>query len=87
MAEVCGIDENQLSKYANGVKRPELEQLQKLESTGINIHWLLTGRGDPDAPLHERDPAALFTLLRKALAELEERTTKEDSPNAHRDPP
>jgi transcriptional regulator with XRE-family HTH domain len=50
MAEVCGIDENTLSKYAKGARNPDFEQWEKLKKTGVNMHWLLTGEGEVDAP-------------------------------------
>lgn len=50
VAELSGITEQLLSKYANGSKKPGLGQLEKLAATtGVNVHWLLTGQGEMDA--------------------------------------
>lgn len=40
------VSQNQLSFYLNNVRIPGGEVLAKFAETGLNINWLLTGKGD-----------------------------------------
>jgi transcriptional regulator with XRE-family HTH domain len=48
IAEWAGLSYNTINNYVNAGRAPSAEILVKLaETKGINIHWLLTGVGQP----------------------------------------
>ncbi len=44
-SESTGIPVSTLKKYESGYRIPGGEALQQMSKVGINLHWLLTGRG------------------------------------------
>ena len=46
LGEVVGISPTQMSSYTSGSRVPSATTLQKLANAGININWLLTGKGE-----------------------------------------
>ena len=48
--EAVGLAPSRVSDYVNDRNSPNPEQLQRFAEVGLNIHWLLTGDGDMDAP-------------------------------------
>lgn len=49
-AKAVGMSKQQVSNYVNAVNGPGAKVLLRFASAGVNIHWLLTGDGDMDAP-------------------------------------
>lgn len=46
LAEALGIPEQTWSNYESGVALPGPIVLTLIEHTGVNPHWLLTGKGE-----------------------------------------
>lgn len=46
-AERTGIHPVQLRKYETDASIPGGEIMTKIASTGVNLHWLVTGEGEP----------------------------------------
>ena len=46
-AELVGIPYRTLQNYLSGERSPNIESLEKLAENGINVNWLITGRGSP----------------------------------------
>jgi transcriptional regulator with XRE-family HTH domain len=60
IAEWAGISYNTINNYINSGRLPSAEVLLKLhENRGVNIHWLLTGSGQPFS--HQPQPTTTFS--------------------------
>lgn len=46
LGELCGISRTQMSSYTSGTRVPNAQTLEKFANVGININWLLTGKGE-----------------------------------------
>ncbi len=53
-----GMTSGQLSNYTTGRVQPGTEILERFAGAGLNVHWLLTGRGEMDAPTTEKKEGA-----------------------------
>jgi transcriptional regulator with XRE-family HTH domain len=65
-AEATGVHLSAIRKYENCHSVPSSESLLAIAGTGVDLHWLLTGKGDMRAPSASPDPQATT----KADAEL-----------------
>jgi len=58
LAETTGVHLSAIRKYENRHSVPSRESLLAIASTGVNLHWLLTGIGDMRAPTDSEDDQA-----------------------------
>ena len=58
-AETTGVHLSAIRKYENRHSVPSSESLLAIASTGVDLHWLLTGKGDMRAPTSSDDEARL----------------------------
>ena len=56
-AEATGVHFSSIRKYENRNSEPSAETLLAISSTGVNLHWLVTGKGDMRASVNEPDSA------------------------------
>jgi transcriptional regulator with XRE-family HTH domain len=49
-AEATGVHPAQMSKYITGVSEPTRPIMERFAKAGLNVQWLLTGRGEMKAP-------------------------------------
>jgi transcriptional regulator with XRE-family HTH domain len=75
------LDKNQVSRYLTGRNKPNMVFMEMIADDGADLTWIVSGR----KPLTEIDPAAMFKTMRRLLNDLEEKTIKEDTPDADRD--
>ena len=54
-AETTGVHLSAIRKYENRHSVPSSESLLSIASTGVDLHWLLTGDGDMRAPTSTGD--------------------------------
>ena len=54
-AETTGVHLSAIRKYENRHSVPSSESLLAIASTGVDLHWLLTGKGDMRAPVASGD--------------------------------
>ena len=54
-AEATGVHLSAIRKYENRHSVPSSESLLAIASTGVDLHWLLTGKGDMRAPTSSDD--------------------------------
>ena len=57
-AETTGVHLSAIRKYENRHSVPSSESLLSIASTGVDLHWLLTGKGDMRAPTGSDDDEA-----------------------------
>ncbi len=57
-AETTGVHLSAIRKYENRHSVPSSESLLSIASTGVDLHWLLTGKGDMRAPESSDDDEA-----------------------------
>ena len=57
-ADTTGVHLSAIRKYENRHSVPSSESLLSIASTGVDLHWLLTGRGDMRAPTSSGDDEA-----------------------------
>jgi transcriptional regulator with XRE-family HTH domain len=57
-AEATGVHLSAIRKYETRHSVPSTESLLAIASTGVDIHWLLTGEGDMRAPAIDPDSQA-----------------------------
>ena len=57
-AETTGVHLSAIRKYENRHSVPSSESLLSIASTGGDLHWLLTGKGDMRAPESSDDDEA-----------------------------
>ena len=57
-AEATGVHLSAIRKYENRHSVPSSESLLAIASTGVDLHWLLTGKGDMRAPTSSDDDEA-----------------------------
>lgn len=50
LAAALGLKDSQVSDWINDRFPPGTDNLVRLAGVGLNVHWLLTGDGDMDAP-------------------------------------
>jgi transcriptional regulator with XRE-family HTH domain len=71
-AEAAGINPSQLSDYIADKYIPRGDVLTKFAELGLNVNWLLTGKGEmDDAPPPDPIGIDLRTIDRKAFKSLE----------------
>lgn len=70
-AQATGIHLSAIRKYESRSSLPSGESLLAIASTGVNLHWLLTGEGDTRAPAGGSVPPAPVS----PAAELAQRLT------------
>ena len=58
-AQATGVHLSAIRKYENRHSVPSGESLLAIASTGVDLHWLLTGDGDMRAPTHSSDKASM----------------------------
>jgi transcriptional regulator with XRE-family HTH domain len=58
LAEATGVHVSAIRKYENGHCVPGYESLLAIASTGVNLHWLLTGEGEMHAKVNRLGSAA-----------------------------
>ena len=54
-AEATGVHLSAIRKYENRHSVPSSESLLAIASSGVDLHWLLTGKGDMRAPTSSDD--------------------------------
>jgi transcriptional regulator with XRE-family HTH domain len=57
-AEATGVHLSAIRKYEGRNSVPSGESLLAIAGTGVDLHWLLTGRGDMRAPSNTDDSTA-----------------------------
>ena len=57
-AEATGVHLSAIRKYENRHSVPSSESLLAIAGTGVDLHWLLTGKGDMRAPTSSDDDQA-----------------------------
>jgi transcriptional regulator with XRE-family HTH domain len=57
-ADATGVHLSAIRKYENRHSVPSSESLLAIASTGVDLHWLLTGKGDMRAPTSSDDDQA-----------------------------
>lgn len=57
-AETTGVHLSAIRKYENRHSVPSSESLLSIASTGVDLHWLLTGKGGMRAPTSSDDDEA-----------------------------
>lgn len=57
-ANATGVHLSAIRKYENRHSVPSSESLLAIASTGVDLHWLLTGKGDMRAPTSSDDDQA-----------------------------
>ena len=57
-AEATGVHLSAIRKYENRHSVPSSESLLAIAGTGVDLHWLLTGKGDMRAPTCNDDDQA-----------------------------
>ena len=57
-AETTGVHLSAIRKYENRHSVPSSESLLSIATTGVDLHWLLTGKGDMRAPTSSDDDDA-----------------------------
>ena len=71
-AEATGVHLSAIRKYEGRHSVPSGESLLAIASTGVDLHWLLTGEGDMRAPTTTSDDAAKTVvdaeLVRRLMA-------------------
>ncbi|MBK9022120.1 MAG: helix-turn-helix domain-containing protein [Sulfuritalea sp.] len=71
-AEATGVHFSSIRKYENRNSEPSAETLLAISSTGVNLHWLVTGEGDMRASVNRPDSAdqseADAAIFRRLLA-------------------
>ncbi len=71
-AEATGVHLSAIRKYGGRHSVPSGESLLAIASTGVDLHWLLTGEGDMRAPTTTSDDAAKTVvdaeLVRRLMA-------------------
>lgn len=55
-AQTTGIHLSAIRKYESRLSLPSGESLLAIASTGVNLHWLLTGQGDLRPPSEGGEP-------------------------------
>ena len=71
-AQASGLHLSAIRKYEGRHSVPSAESLLAIASTGVDLHWLLTGDGDMRAPANAPDSAAKSEadaeLIRRLMA-------------------
>lgn len=52
LAKAIDVRDSQMSDWIKDRMPPSTDSLDKLARAGLNVHWLLTGEGEMDAPEH-----------------------------------
>lgn len=66
---LLGIDYKTLAKYIDGRVRFSVnsENFEKITKSGVNINWLLTGKGEPFLPNEKKEENAKKTSIEQVI--------------------
>ncbi len=64
IATLLSVHVGMIRKWEGEVSLPGSEALQRIGSTGVNLHWLLTGKGSMNAATMENTPQKSLSNLK-----------------------
>ena len=67
-AEATGVHLSAIRKYEGRHSVPSGESLLAIASTGVDLHWLLTGKGDMRAPTNSAGNSSKTDVVRRLMA-------------------